>query len=461
MASIFNNVQNLPKVFRNYQVNSNSSNPSRINNSNNVSIWDINSENNIGDSINIENVRDPQQILDEIKELENKKQENYKQIEKIEQKIEELIKKAEDKVSEAIKKQDEQTKEYENKSKKAVREEISKYVDANKNGMGMTKNELNQNIKVALPDVPELSDSINALMDADGIVSEIDSNVGNLKSIIFDTQELEAQIADLQAEYDYSSQVGYSSGGDGEGGCGADGGGAEDPIGFEFNGNTYDFIVDDGNFDSTSDFLGAKDQWAAMKELDTDGNNIVDVNELQSANIKLVDENGRVQDISKLFGSSFSVDLNSYEANSHNNVFYQGIDSFSDDDNDGIANQKLLGTFNVNINGQTVKGYNTLDDKDWLGKKFGISTSSQESENPINNLNADLQSHFSKADDFEATSIQLKQKIEDGYKNIELSNEQIKTLHDNLSSGSAISYLNDDQNTESNSSENNKKYKEF
>ena len=346
------------------------------------------------------------QIQAEIEQLEAKKQENYSKINELEQKIESLIQKAEAKIAEAIKKQENISKEHQEECKKVVEEQMKAYVEANKNGEGMTKDQLNQNIKNALPNVPGLSEAMSGLTETNGIVDEIDSSVESLKSLITETQDLESQIADKQVELEAAIAAEAAAKK-----C--------DPIGFEFDGETYDFIVDDGNFDSTSDFLGADNQWDAMQKLDTNGDGSVDTKEMQAGNIKVVNSKGQVGDISKIFGEDFSVDLKSYNKNGS----FAGIDTTKDSDGNGVNDQTMLGTFNLNIKGQSVKGYNTLDDQSWLSNKYGISQGVKDTSATKTGKSAgatsgfasqftgELGNHAIKAEGFEAESARLKQEI--------------------------------------------------
>ena len=73
------------------------------------------------------------------------------------------------------------------------------------------------------------------------------------------------------------------------------------------------------------------------------------------------------------FGENFSIDLNSYaEGGTHS-----AVDTTADFDADGVMDQQLLGTFNVNVNGSDVQGYNTLDDVDWLSSNYGVAISEE------------------------------------------------------------------------------------
>ena len=105
--------------------------------------------------------------LEEMKaELEEERDENYEKMEALEAQIEELIEKAEDLAEAAENEQKEQTEAYEEDSKAAVKEQMQAYVEANKNGEGMTREELQNNITNALPNNPNMANIFNSLAEA-------------------------------------------------------------------------------------------------------------------------------------------------------------------------------------------------------------------------------------------------------------------------------------------------------
>ena len=309
-------------------------------------------------------------IKEEIDALEEEKDANYAEMEKIEAAIEALTKKAEENIMKAAKVQEQKVQEHEEETQAAVQENINAYVQANKEGgEGMTRNDLQNNIKSSLSSIPEVGDAISAAIEANAQITEIDSKLGELNSLIADTQEIESKIEAKTQQYDACKEAEKAQ---------EEAKKACDPIGFTMGEGEeqvqYDFIVDDGNFDSTSDFLGAENQWAEMAALDTDGDQIVSASELKDGNIKMVktdaEGNQSVVSIAEEFGEEFSINLASYqEGGSHS-----AINSTTDADNDGTVDQELLGTFSMNINGQDIQGYNTLDDTDWLEQNYGLTS---------------------------------------------------------------------------------------
>ncbi len=352
-----------------------------------------------------------EEIQEEIDKLEEEKEANEEKMEKIEEKIESLAKQAEENILAAAKAQESAVNEHEEESQKILDENINAYIAANKEGgEGMSRDELQQNIKGALPNAPEVADALAAMTAASEQINEIDSYLGELSDLIADTQNIEDQLSVKQEEYEAAKEAEC---------C--------DPIGFTAGEGEdkaqYDFIVDDGSFDSTSDFLGAENQWAEMSALDTNGDQTVDMAELKAANIKAVktdaEGNQSVIDLSEEFGEDFSIDLSSYvQGGSHADV-----DTSSDSDNDGTKDQSLLGTFNVNTgDGEEVKGYNTLDDTDWLSENYGISADTTTAEagsesastagelNPLD-YSQDLQPHVNFFNEYTAKSESLKESL--------------------------------------------------
>ncbi|MBQ9246150.1 hypothetical protein IJ182_07785 [bacterium] len=127
-----------------------------------------------------------------------------------------------------------------------------------------------------------------------------------------------------------------------------------DPIGIENDGVKYDFIVDDGDFDSYEDFLGSSDKGIKeLTELDSDGDGTVSGSELAQSNIMVVRTAAdgsqtlvSLADVEAELGGRISIDINS-------------IKPAEDADTDSSkANNK---NFNVNVtndNGEVLNTYN-------------------------------------------------------------------------------------------------------
>ena len=357
-------------------------------------------------------------------ELEDKKAENYDKMGKIEDKIEELIDEATEKVEEAEGEYETAQEQYQEDAKAALKEQMKAYVAANKeDGEGMTREQLQQNIANALPNAPQVAEVFNAYAEATGLLDEVDSLVFDLRGIIEETKTIEDQISSLDNSIEMAKAAEEAAKS-----C--------DPIGFETeDGTKYDFIVDDGAFDSTSDFLGAEDQWAEMEALDTDGDGIVNNEELKAGNIKMVkteaDGTQSVVDVAEEFGEDFSIDLNSYKS-AEEGAQYAGIDA-GDHDGDGTANQELLGTFGVNLGDgeEAITGYNTLDDTEWLADEYGLSVA-EAGEDSGSSYSAELQIHADLATTYEEQVQALRERIDQGYELFELEEEEMADFDDTL-----------------------------
>ena len=367
-------------------------------------------------------------IKEEIEELEDSKDKNYKEMEKIEAEIEDLTARAEENIMKAAAAQEKKVEEHEEETQKAVEENINAYVEANKEGgKGMTRSELQGNIKGALSNVPEVGDAVSAAIAANDQLTAIDSKLGDLNELIADTQDIESKIDAKTQQYDACKKAEETA---------AEESKSCDPIGFTMGEGEdqvkYDFIVDDGAFDSTSDFLGAEDQWSEMQALDTDGDQIVTAAELEAGNIKAVktdaDGNQEVVSIAEELGEDFSIDLASYqEGGSHS-----AVQTGTDHDNDGTVDQELLGTFSMNVNGQSVQGYNTLDDTEWLEENYGLSAASTSAEEATENANAysmELTTHVNFFQTYTQKVEDLKEQLKEAWVGIGQTEETLRALN--------------------------------
>ena len=180
---------------------------------------------------------------------------------------------------------------------------------------------------------------LKGYMDSFKIV--VDANKA-LASKVSETETAAASATDCEAE-DVSSRC--------------------DPIGFTVNGVKYDFFVDkdnDGKLSNENEFLGAKDGWAEMTALDTDGDGKVSSAEMGDMMLVVTDADGNqsVKKATDILGEKSSIDLSSYE-------------ELNQDFDNGNT---LLGTFSMDYNGQEVNdGYNTMDKLSWLDENYEFS----------------------------------------------------------------------------------------
>lgn len=368
-----------------------------------------------------------EQIKAEIEKLEAEKAVNIKKMDAIEEEIKKLAKEAEDNIIEATKKQEAAVADHEDEARDALNSNIAAYIEANKEGGdGMSKEQLAINIKNSMPDSPNIAKAMALMIEANEQIAEIDSLLGSLNLLILDTQQIENDISIKQADYDAALAAEEAAKKAAESKkC--------DPIGFMmgsgYNQVRYDFIVDDGKFDSTSDFLGSDNNWASMEALDVNGDKTVTAQELSDHNIKMVktDAAGKKQvvDIAQEFGSNFSIDLNSYaKGNSH-----YAIDPGADADGNGVADQEVMGTFNVNVNGKEILGYNTLDDVNYLASEYGVSAGAQAAKSDaFGELSADLQPHGNFFNEYTEKSAELKAQLDEAMVNMGITEENIEGI---------------------------------
>ena len=359
-----------------------------------------------------------EKIKEEKEKLEASKKENLEKMDKIEEKIKAKAEAAEEHILEAAKQQEQQVADNEEQSKQVLNEQIAAYVAANKEGGdGMTRDQLQENIKAALPALPGAGDAIAALTAASEEVNEMDSYLSELNDLVQATKNIDCQLSALN-EAETAAQKAAEEAAANKQCC--------DPIGFTVGEGAdqvrYDFIKDDGNFDTTSDFLGAKDNWAEMEALDTDGDKVVTAEELKAGGIKAVKTdaqgNKTTVDAAEEFGKDFSIDLNSYKQGGT----HSAIDT-------STGKQELKGTFDVKIGDQTINGYNTLDDTSFLEQTYGITNDIQQ-ETTTDALSAELQPHATFLETYKQKSEELKKQITEGYENIGVTEENINGINE-------------------------------
>ncbi len=360
---------------------------------------------------------DTKVISEEHKELEEQKKENFEKMDKLEDKIEEKAEDAEENIKKAKTLQENLVEEQKEKTEEATEKNVEEFKEANKDGKeNMSKSQLQDNIAGDVEGYVDQSSVKGALTQATEDVDEMDGYLGELGDLINQTKSIDSEIkaADKAAEEAEKQKC-----------C--------DPIGFTMgegeNQVRYDFIKDDGSFDTTSDFLGAQGNWNEMTALDTDGDNKVSAQELQSAGIKAVKTNAdgsqSVVGLDKEFGKDFSIDLNSYtQGGSHS-----AIDTSTGD-------QKLMGTFDLNIDGQTVNGYNTLDDANFLEDTYGVTNDLEENgdlddiSNEFSEVSEELQPYVNFFELYTEKSEELKEEIAEGFKNIGVTEDEIADINE-------------------------------
>jgi len=392
-----------------------------------------------------------EEIQKEIEQLEKERAANIKKMQKLQEEIKGLVKKAEDLVDEAAEAQGKIAQETKDKSKKVVNEQVQKYIAANKEKSGsMTQAQLSENISKNIPD-PNFGAAVAKLLEASGIMDEVDYCLGALDSLITDTDYLDFQLEAANEEFNAAKEAEEAA--------------AEaeectpppscDPIGFmaeDENGKMaqFDFIKDgdgDGEFNSTDDFLGAQDQWNEMKAADANNDGTVSAKELDDAGIQVIkNKDGKsAKSITEQFGEKFSIKLDSYKTGGE----YAGITDVenNDHDNDGVKNQDLLGTFKVTLGKDeagddiTADGYNTLDDVDFLQSEYGVEAGEIEQQTKDNIFASDIQGFVEFVNEMTTKKVpELNQKIDEGLAGInveKLQTEEFQSLYKRQSEANA------------------------
>ena len=133
-----------------------------------------------------------------------------------------------------------------------------------------------------------------------------------------------------------------------------------DPIGYSFGDVTYEFIIDrnnDGKFNNTNEFLGAKNGIDELKALDLNKDGTIDKDELNANEnifVLMTDHRNGTHGFMSAAKEIDSIDLNSISSKSWTN----------------INNNNLRNAFTVNTVKGTAQGYQTDDDNYYLSKSY-------------------------------------------------------------------------------------------
>lgn len=379
-----------------------------------------------------------EEIQEEIDRLEEEKANNIEEMEKIEDHIQDLVDSAKENIAKAAALQEEAVKEHQEEVDKALEEQLNAYIEANKEGgEGMTRDELQANIKGALPGIPEVGDAVAALAAASKEVSEIDTCLGELNKLIADTKLIDDEIKIKEGEYEAAVEAETCP--PPQTNC--------EPQGFQDSeGNQYDFFIDkDGNSDlsNETEFLGYEggkegqaQAWAEMTELDTNLDGIVDAQELSAGGVMVykTDANGNQQamTIEEAFGEDSDLAISTTQ---HDEA-KEGVGPNNFNTGVGSENNELWGTFDVTLNGETLDGYQTNDDLDWLKNNYNFTDYANEATLTENTdpssleYSEELQPHVNFYNEYTEISEQLKANIQAGYENIGLSQEQMDGIND-------------------------------
>ena len=273
--------------------------------------------------------------------------------------IVQLQKEVERQIDEAIEDSEDIQEEHKAKAQQVVNKRLNEYTNSDGE---MDYKTFQRNISNDLGGLQTstnraLGDVVNSLLDASYKMNLLNGYVSELGDLSKSNQELTEEAASVKTDLDemVKEQMENAGAEDEQAKC-------TDPIGFSSAEARFDFFVDkDSNQDITNEneFLGAKDGFAEMTALDTDGDGLVTSKELSAGNVKVVktmaDGSQSIVDVSEVFTSETDgINLNSYKAT-----------------NQDIGNgNTLLGTFSATMNGQDMKGYQTLDSNEWLDANY-------------------------------------------------------------------------------------------
>ncbi len=363
-----------------------------------------------------------EEIEERIDELKEKRDDLEKQMQEIESEIEDLSDAAKTNIMEALKEQKAISKECEEEAQKALDENINAYIEANKEGgKGMSRDELQENLKSALPNMPDLSDAMAKLTEANEQINEIDSLLGDLNGLILDAQNIDCELSELEQESAERAEAQKC--------C--------DPQGFkDSEGNQFDFFIDkDGNngLSNETEFLGYGAGWQEMTSLDTDLNGSVDAKELTAGGVMVyktaADGTKQAMSIEEAFGKDSDLSINTKQ---HDKA-KEGIGPNNFFTGSGSENNQLMGTFDVNLNGETLNGYQTNDDINWLNENYDFTnpTESLESEDELesDDYSALTQSHVNFFNQYTEISKELRAELNDAYEQLGLTDEEIQGIN--------------------------------
>ena len=351
-------------------------------------------------------------LIEQVKELNAEIDANNVKLDNLKGAIQSIQKEIEGLIEAAIKDSEEIQEDQKEESAKIVKEELDKYASSEGE---ITYDDFQNNISDRLNTLAGSTDSklssvVLRMINAEGKMGVLKGYMDSFKTLVDANADLAEQVETLRAA--------AASADDGCEDCEAK---RCDPIGFTVNGVKYDFFVDkdeDGKLSNETEFLGAKDGWAEMTALDTDGDGKVSVSEMGDLKVVVTGADGKqeVKDAKDVLGADDSVDLNSYKA-------------VNQDFEDGNT---LLGTFSMTFNGQEVKdAYNTMDKLSWLDENYEFS----DEDKGINRFakdnteTNDIIDYSKELDDFNAKYTELEGKLEDTWSKVGITRaDVVKTI---------------------------------
>ncbi len=320
--------------------------------------------------------------------LEQKIKENGGKIEEFKEEIDKLYKDIEDTVDEYIDQAEDIAEDLKEQVKAATEKHIEKYKNGEYDSTKSLHNALAAEIQgiLSATAMQRLMSELERVLgdkkaEVEPYIAEVGTLEGETETIQGEIEGMETEEAELTEELEEAKEEAKKA----------------DPQGFSIKGidgsiTQFDFFIDrDGNGGLTdaSEFLGAQgfaaggqeESWAEMTSLDTNGDGVVDMKELDAGNVKVVkttiDANGnKIQEAmsaSEAFGNNSDLKINTQQkAASEGDVPV----NFGD-----YADNTVLGNFDVTYNGETYTGYQTADTMDYLNDNYNFTSGAAEGEN--------------------------------------------------------------------------------
>ncbi len=386
---------------------------------------------------------------EELEELEKERDKNNKKMEKIEDEIKSKTEKAEANIVEAAAQQESAVKDHEEEAQDVMNKNLTAYINANREGgEGMSRDQLQENIRKSMPNAPDVSDALAKMTEASGLLDEVDALLGDLNDLANINKGIEAKINAMTVDPASLGEVEEPEEEQQQTCCPP----PCEPQGFQdTEGNQYDFFIDkDGNGDLSTEqeFLGYEGglegqeaAWEEMTSLDTDADGVVTADELSEGGVMVykTDENGNQEamTVEEAFGEDADLAISTEQ---HEEA-KEGVGPNNFDVGKGSENNELWGTFDVTLDGEELDGYQTNDDIDWLKDNYDFTEYEDED---INDEFADttfsdeLQSHISFYEEYTEKSQELREEITSTYKNIGMTDEQIVNIENATKAEAAI-----------------------
>ena len=349
---------------------------------------------------------DPEEISsakDKLNDLKAQIEQIDSEITTLEYKINREQEEIEKEIAAAIDESTEIAEEQKEEAKNAVNSALSAYTSSKGE---MTYEEFQEMLKGDLDEIAGNADSkissvVLQMINCNDKMTELTSDIKNLGDLYQKKSDLQNQASEAESELNslIEDQKNNISSADKDANM-------VDPIGFTHENTRYDFFVDkDNNNDlsNESEFLGAENGFMELINLDTNKDNKVDAAELAQSDIKVVVTNGNgsqtIKDAKDVFENDDFIDLASFT-----------------EKNTTLSNgNQLVGTFDVQFDDTLLddKGYQTLDNVDWLNENYDFSDNNFNSTTSQNNFERMLADFTAHADDLEISLTKAQGKVDD------------------------------------------------